>query len=316
MSMLGQIAAMVSSRMGSTVLEGALEGKTAQQITAMLGGALRSSGRAPKTTAESLPKRERSVVERASQTMTNMAKIFPKSEVVQREASKEKRQALEIKQKERGYTKMGRETTDPNALRTFARGGTPPVRRPGLPAKKLPDAMERLGNIFTAVGGKLGVIGKVATVGVAATVATIAFARRQLRLQEPLARFSPQIAQTMAQLQVQRLRLDIRTARATGHSTERLGDAVRGMNEALQPWVEVGTNVKNAAATLGARIVQFGIPVAETSPVPMLLKQFLSGVGREEATQFEKFMQGFVGNQAEPRNLGVGVRAQQHRRGG
>ena len=319
MSFLGQLASLVAPHLGGTVLQGAQEGKTAQQITAMLGGALRATSRAPK--ASDLPQRDRSVVEGASRTMMNLVKIFPKSEVVQREAAKEQREEINIRHQAMGHVKMGPAMTDPAFLQTMARGGRPEIRPDKLPVSaKLVTPLSRLTTAITALNPAVGLATKASLAVAGATVAAITMSRAQLRGNERLGHYDARIAATMARMNIQQIQLDYRRARATAASTETLGSAIRGLNETLAPFEQAGAKTRNYVAAGVAKIVDVGMEIATYTNLWLyLLKKWgESGEDKEDKEggriPFQHFLR-TMNPRAEPRNQRVILREGPHRRG-
>lgn len=318
MTFISEIAKSIAGYMGGSVLEGPQEGKTAHQITSMLSGAMRSTGKAPSKT--SLPKQKAIEVEMTPATWRNQAKIFPNSPIVRQEAEKERVANINLIHRQAGRKKMGRETTDPAQLAALS-GGPPPAPV----ARK----REKTDNKLVGVLGQLAAVlpapikGAVMAAGVA--IAAVKFplmlkeaSRARLAEQSELGKYSGRIARTMALMQVQDVHLGLRTARTTSSGIESLGKSTRRLGDTLQPYEAAGTNLRNAINDATNNMVSTMVRFGEF---------FMSGghpdaLGRDAAARrkgpglpFQEFLQTMNPPVAQARNERVAVREAVHRRG-
>jgi len=244
------------SHYGGTVLEGAQEGKTAQQITAMLSGAIRATARPP----ADLPQRraESSAGGGGGHWATQAIKLFPKSVIIQKAAAQERREQIDFKHAAAGHVKMARDMTDPAFLQTISRGGAPPSKERVRPVEKM--TLGVLGKLAAMLPGPFKLAGAAIGLGVAVAkmpsiISSMAMGR--LQEQDTLSRYSGRIARTMALMQVQDIHLGMRQARATAASTEFLGRQTRNLRETMQPYSEAWGVAKNVGLGLGAGYVDW-----------------------------------------------------------
>jgi hypothetical protein len=119
------------------------------------------------------------------------------------------------------------------------------------------------------------------------------FAAHTMESAKKLAQFHPLIAQSVMKLERQQLLQNIQLGKATAGSTKTLGDAVMGMNESLQPLKQLTTNIKNVAATVGAKVVQGVATVGNLllNPLNELVK-IMTGAPTQTDTPIGRFLRG------------------------
>ncbi len=316
MSLFQDIAKGIAGYMGGTALEGPQEGKTAHQITAMLSGAMRSTGKAPSKT--SLPKQKPIEVEMTPSTWRNQAKIFPNSPIVRQEAEKERVANINLIHRQAGRKKMGRETTDPAHLALFS-GGPPPAP---VGKKK---SENKLNAVLRDLVGKLPTAMAIVGVGASAGAALVKFpgmvrdmSMDKLKAQAGLSRYSGKIARTMALMNVQDVRLGIRTARATAVSIAVLGKTTRELRNTLQPYEAAGIGISNIVLASHAVVANAVVKALEfplTFGNPQVRKALFGGGKADEGLPFQTFLQTMNPPVAQARNERVAVREAVHRKG-
>lgn len=116
--------------------------------------------------------------------------------------------------------------------------------------------------VMTVVKG----LSLLAAAAVTATVATHKLSSALLESQRGLAKWHGGIAATMAQLNLQRMQLEMRTARHTAGSVQSLGRATMSLNETLQPLKEDFAIIQNMVMTGVTRIVDIGLKLAGKIP--------------------------------------------------
>ena len=144
------IGQALRGHVGGNVVQGAQEGKTAQQITAMLSGVTRATGRAPQTSDLPQRKTRERAGDAAQSTMglpqrrtpnaggeggaarwaAQSIKIFPNSVTVQKAAAQERSEEINIRHAAAGRKKLGIDATDPAFLSAISQAGAPSRRTP------------------------------------------------------------------------------------------------------------------------------------------------------------------------------------------
>jgi hypothetical protein len=308
------IGSALRGHVGGNVVQGAQTGKTAQQITAMLSGPMRATGRAPQAT--DLPQRTPTapvpvIIQNNQGWAPQASKIFPNAPVLKQIAADTARNERLAGRGPDRKTPMGRETTDPAFLRTIAQAGKPPVRGQAKTDKKM---VSVLGKLAAVLPGPL----KAVVAGMALGVATLKLpgmirdmGMAHLQSQAKLSRFSGAIARTTALMEVQDIQLGIRQARATGQSTERLGGAVRELRDTMQPYGGFWSSFKQDFST---GVVQFQTDILKIIEKIAFLgqedrvKKALEGEAADKGPAFEEFLRIMNPPVAQPRNAGVDLR--------
>ncbi len=323
------IGSALRGHVGGNVVQGAQTGKTAQQITAMLNGVVRATGRAPQ--ASDLPQRasqretqrpprrsdlpQRQTAGAVPVTIQNnkgwapqAEKIFPNAPVLKQIAADTARNERFAGRGPGSRMPMGRDTTDPASLRLFSQAGKPPVRPGQSRHDKRVDAVRQ--GLAKTSALAIPLLTKIAG-GIGAAVAVVAvplgiqrLASSQLESQRHLSRFSGRIAKTMALMEVQNIHLGIRQARATSASTQLLGNATRELRERLQPIHGDFMNVANKLAADAAKSTSWVIDLWRTLGHPPW--PHAEGMGRD-AEQDRRWGWRWGGHDADPEKDPEGI---------
>ncbi len=318
MSFISDIGKSIAGYMGGTVLEGDQKGKTAPQITAMLSGITRSTGKAAKLPA--LPKQKPLPVEVTKTSWKDQAKTFPNSLVVQREVEKERVASIEAKHQAAGRKKMGRETTDPAHLALFSGGPAPsPVsKKREQTDKKMVGVLTQLAQVLPgplkAVGA--GMAAGMALVKLPGMVQNMAMGR--IQEQSGLARYNGRIARTLALMQVQDIHLGLRRARMSASSIESLGSATRDLRETTSPYAIAADVTKNVLAEAVTKITNEMVTKIEQVATFGNRDRFREAIGAGEDGEglpFQTFLREMNPPVAQAGNQRVVVREGRHQRG-
>lgn len=144
----------------------------------------------------------------------------------------------------------------------------------GDETKALTDHFKKLGKGAIAAGIAMVMLPK----------AFLAFGRATLNRQKRLAQFSGSIAASMAGVEMGRLGRDFKTAGETAGTTKELAASQNRIEDAMQPFSSLATNVQNWAAT---KLNEIGASMLETFRHIPGIKQVLDKMEREGKKQGE-----------------------------